>query len=392
MIILKKNLGEKYSPLFFLAALGPGGLAVSFFMYLMFLVPHPDEPMAALKHWWPLVSQGGVTAVLILTFILAFVLLALVHIILLAWNQKEFGVYKKTEAYDKLKSSNAEVTLMAIPLTYAMSVNIAFVVGSLFVPGLWTFVQMLFPFATLAFVLIGIWALSIYGGYLSRLFTKGNFNHGSNNSFSQLMAPFTFSMVAVGLAAPGAMSHSTIVSGLSLVLSSIFAGIAVVLSIVWFLAGLKQISVKGFDKIAAPTLWILIPILTLLGITFVRQSMGAHHNFEAGLEHSLFLQLMGIILGLQVIIGLFGYRVMKQLGYLKEFVHGDKHNAASFGLICPGVAFVVFGFFFLNYALIGNNVIDKYSLVHIVLLLPLVTVQLMTGWIMFKLINRQLVK
>ena len=32
---------QSYSPLYFLASLGAGGLAVTFFMYLMFWVPHP---------------------------------------------------------------------------------------------------------------------------------------------------------------------------------------------------------------------------------------------------------------------------------------------------------------------------------------------------------------
>ena len=40
------NLIEKYSPTYFLSSLGAGGLSVSFFMYLMFLVPHPNTPMA----------------------------------------------------------------------------------------------------------------------------------------------------------------------------------------------------------------------------------------------------------------------------------------------------------------------------------------------------------
>ena len=39
-------LREKFSPMCFLSALGAGGLSVSFFMYLMFLVPHPNTPMA----------------------------------------------------------------------------------------------------------------------------------------------------------------------------------------------------------------------------------------------------------------------------------------------------------------------------------------------------------
>ena len=40
------TLRDKFSPMCFLSALGAGGLSVSFFMYLMFLVPHPNTPLA----------------------------------------------------------------------------------------------------------------------------------------------------------------------------------------------------------------------------------------------------------------------------------------------------------------------------------------------------------
>ena len=36
---------DRYSPLYFLVSLGAGGLAVTFFMYLMFWVPHPTRPV-----------------------------------------------------------------------------------------------------------------------------------------------------------------------------------------------------------------------------------------------------------------------------------------------------------------------------------------------------------
>ena len=36
---------QRYSPLYFLAALGAGGLVVTFFMYLMFWVPHKGRPV-----------------------------------------------------------------------------------------------------------------------------------------------------------------------------------------------------------------------------------------------------------------------------------------------------------------------------------------------------------
>jgi len=41
---------SEYHPLYFLAALGAGGLTVSFFLYFLFLVPHPATPMAERCH------------------------------------------------------------------------------------------------------------------------------------------------------------------------------------------------------------------------------------------------------------------------------------------------------------------------------------------------------
>ena len=51
-------LREKFSPMCFLSALGAGGLSVSFFMYLMFLVPHPNTPMATFDFIAPTLLKG----------------------------------------------------------------------------------------------------------------------------------------------------------------------------------------------------------------------------------------------------------------------------------------------------------------------------------------------
>lgn len=39
-----------YQPSYWLAALGAGGLSISFFMYLMWLVPHAGSPMPTWEH------------------------------------------------------------------------------------------------------------------------------------------------------------------------------------------------------------------------------------------------------------------------------------------------------------------------------------------------------
>ena len=36
---------RQYAPLYFLASVGSGGLVVTFFMYLMFWVKHPGQPV-----------------------------------------------------------------------------------------------------------------------------------------------------------------------------------------------------------------------------------------------------------------------------------------------------------------------------------------------------------
>ncbi|HNA28535.1 MAG TPA: hypothetical protein PK437_00660, partial [Thiobacillaceae bacterium] len=50
-----KNLQEKYSPMYHLAALGSGGLAISFFLYLNFLLPH-ESGIISFDQLWPVLS------------------------------------------------------------------------------------------------------------------------------------------------------------------------------------------------------------------------------------------------------------------------------------------------------------------------------------------------
>ena len=50
---------DKYSPLYFLASLGTGGLAVTFFMYLMFWVEHPGQPVPIFEDIASAFATGG---------------------------------------------------------------------------------------------------------------------------------------------------------------------------------------------------------------------------------------------------------------------------------------------------------------------------------------------
>ncbi len=108
---------------------------------------------------------------------------------------------------------------MAIPLTLAMSINVSFVVGAVFVPGLWSVVEYLFPVALAGFLAVGIYALRLYGRYLARIIATGTFDFIANASLSQLVPIFAFAMIAVGFAAPGAMSHRVEINAIGIFLS-----------------------------------------------------------------------------------------------------------------------------------------------------------------------------
>lgn len=379
-------LKEQYSPMYYLAALGAGGLSVSFYMYLMFLIPHKDAPMATYNHIMPVLAEGSILSFVTafsLVFIIAF---AFLHFKLLVWNIKQYKGYKETDAFAKLKTTNAEVTLLALPLTFAMTINVCFVLGATFVPNLWTIIEYMFPFALLGFGVVGYFALKIFLEYFSRLISGGEFDCDNNNNLSQMISIFAFSMIGVGFAAPGAMSHSITINAIGIFGAILFTSVAFLLLVLKFVIGFRNMIKSGVGKEASPSLWIMIPILTLIGITFIRIQFGLEHHFEKIADKSSLFVTTSIVLSLQLIFGALGFMVMKRIGYFDEFVNSnDKKSPVSFALICPGVAFMVFGMFFINMGLVLNGIVDKYSLMYYILMVPFIYVQYKTIIYFFRL-------
>lgn len=377
--MIKKKLLDDYSPLYFLASLGAGGAAITFFMYLMFLVPHPGTPMVTFDQLWPIVSgDDRMQGVLVGTAMLGIALFSLLHLRLLVWNLVEYRRFKHTDAYTALRTSNNEATLMAIPLTLSMSVNVMFVNGAVFVPELWSVVEWLFPFALATFLAIGALALRLYAAYFTRVISSGDFDVDGNNSLAQMIAVFAFAMIAVGLAAPGAMSHTLAVSVIGILGAIFFGTVAVSMGVLKFVMGFKSMLHNGIAPAASPSLWIVIPILTLLGIAVIRVTHGLSHGFDATVSTPWLFVMMSSVLSLQLLFGLFGHTVMQRIGYFDDFLRGEQRHAGSYALICPGVALFVFGMFFVHLGLLKNGLIEQFSPAYFAVLAPLVFVQIKT--------------
>jgi hypothetical protein len=81
---------------------------------------------------------------------------------------------------------------------------------------------------------------------------------------------------------------------------------------------------------------------------------------------------------------------MKKLDYFRDYVAGDKKDAGSFALICPGVAFFVFGVFFISFGLVKNSILEHLSLSYFLSWSPLVLIQLLTVVTLFRLSRKLL--
>ena len=383
------RLGEAYSPLYFLAALGAGGLVVTFFMWLLFWVPHAGRPVPVFADVWAVASGGAAlhrAAALVAWAGIA--LFALMHVRLLIWNIAEYARFRRTRAYADLRAGNAETQLLAAPLTLAMSINVGFILGLVFVPGLWSVREMLFPLAMAGFLAIGVWALLILRDFWARVLVEGGFDCTRNNSFAQLLPAFALSMVAVGLAAPAAMSGQAWLAGLSYVLSSIFLVAALLLMAVKLVLGMRAMMEHGTTPESAPSLWIAVPILTVAAIAMMRQDHALHAHFGAGGEPVALFTRLTWMLALQVVFALWGLVVLRRFAYVARFVTGGERSAGAYALVCPGVALAVMMQFFTNKGLVGIGLVDKFGPGYWAVTLIALVLQAATIWLVVTLNNR----
>ena len=78
---------NRYSPLYFLASLGAGGLAVTFFMWLMFWVPHPDQPVPIFENNFAVLTTGSILQqAMVLGAMAGIAVFEFLNIKLLIWN------------------------------------------------------------------------------------------------------------------------------------------------------------------------------------------------------------------------------------------------------------------------------------------------------------------
>jgi hypothetical protein len=357
-----KRPADSWSPLYFLASVGAGGLAVTFFMYLMFWIPHPGRTVPVFEDITAALATGHTGRTIAIAVALAGIaIFGALNLSLLIWNLRKLAAFRATDKAQALANSNAQTQLMALPLALAMSINGGFILGLVFVPGLWSVVEYLFPLAMIAFLAVGVLAFRQLGQFIARVTASGGFDCAKNNSFAQMLPAFALAMTGVGLSAPAAMSANATVAGIALILSSFFLVAAGLIMLVGLVLGLRSIMENGVAAEQAPTLMMVVPLTTILGILMLRQAHGLEVSFGLHTDPAEKMMLLTRLLSVEVIFALFGLTVLAATGYARRFLTGEAISAGNYALVCPPVALSVLTQFWINTGLVGAGLIEKFG-------------------------------
>lgn len=371
-----------FVPLHGLATLGAGGLTVSFFIWLLFLTPHPGLPVPVFETLSAYAGSGEGAWWFVRLLQAAIAVFALIHLYLVVWMLRGLSAFKRSAGFAAFRQSHQGIQWMVRPLVLAMMINVMFILGMVFVPGLWDIREMLFPLALIGFGLVALDAITIWSSHLAELYENTADNAGSG--LAGMLPAFTFAMVAVGFSASAAMSHEKVTAGVGFTGAVLLIVFAFFIATAHFIVQFPAMMREGVKPPASGTLWMAIPISTVLGIAVYRLMMGAQHVWGAAVGQVLPAVTLLVFMAVQVFFYLLGRAVMQRNQGWRYLVT-DHPQAASFSLICPGVGAFVLGMFVVFRALMPLEILNSST--QWILLMPLLLLQLATIGLFLRLMR-----
>ena len=354
-----KKAETAFVPLHGLATLGAGGLSVSLFMWLLFLTPHAGVPVPTFETLEAYAATENLALIFVRSMQAGILTIAGIHLALVVWMLKGLAAFKRSPQFTAFWQSHMGLQLMVRPLVLAMMVNVLFILGLVFVPGLWNLREMLFPGALLAFFLIAVDAVILWMDHLSELYQSQSDNSGSG--LAGMFPAFTFAMLSVGFSASAAMSHHKVTAGIGFSGAVILMVFALFIASAHFVVQFPRMMSDGVKPAASGTLWMAIPISTILGIAAFRLLMSAQHVWGAQVGNVLPAAVLLLFMSVQVFFYLLGRAVMnRNNGW--QYLVTESPQAASFSLICPGVGLFVLGMFVVFRALVPLEVVDSVTM------------------------------
>ncbi len=332
---------KKFTPLYFLASLGAGGIAIAPFAFFNYSVPHSaglitqsQMPYAGASLWQLLLYRGAEISMILFTAI-HIVLTVLFLIQLINWikNKRAFREFIQ----DPLKNS----AILAPFISITMTMNVFIGPVRYFIPQIADNLQAFMLPALIGWAVIWLALLWTEIKLLTISFT--NQFDVSKIHFGWLLHPFALGMVTVTGTGIAALSKNPDIAHTAAFMSLISGTMGLFLLAVKLVAIFKShFAMHGLpEKQFLPSFLIVVPNLTLYAISIFRFGHYLEHHQNAELD-AYFLIVTTVFFAFEVWYMLFGLSLLSE--YLKKDFFKEFYPS-QWGLICPLVAFAVLGSF-----------------------------------------------
>jgi hypothetical protein len=144
-------------------------------------------------------------------------------------------------------------------------------------------------------------------------------------------------------------------------ISTAFGTAALIYTVVAAITAFGSMLQHGTAKEAAPTLMVVVPIMTVLGIMALRQTHGLHTTFDVHTTPAETLMFLTKLLTVQLLFAGLGLAVLSRQGYFTDYIRGTRTSPGSYALVCPGVALNVMLMFWLNKGLVETGLVTKFG-------------------------------
>ena len=331
---------EKFTPLFFLASLGAGGIAVIPFAIMQYTIENGKGLITRAGLW----AKGytGFYAFQYMFLEAVMIVFTLIHIFLTVRYTLELVRWVKNGNLKALLNDPLKNSEIVAPLiSFLMTINLFIGPLRYFVPAISSNLQDFFLPALYLFSLMLAVVLFIEI-YLLGVSFKNGFDIDKIN-FGWLLHPFVLGMlstVGTGIAAVGKdASIANAAAFLSMISISMGLFLLLVKMVVIFKSHFSAGSLP--EKNFLPSFLIVIPNITLFSISLFRLGHFLEHHHGFHLEGYFYI-VVGFAMAFEIWYMLFGLSLL--IPYFRNN-HFKEFYVTQWGLVCPFVAFTVLGSF-----------------------------------------------
>jgi len=330
-----EQLRSVFSPLHFLASLGAGGIAVAFFAFINYTLPHGK---GLIQRSQTVELAEGAQALVYSLAELGIVIFALIHIVLTLALLKVFVEWLKEGKWRAIWNDPLKNAVLVAPLiSLTMTMNVVIGPVRYFIPEFANNLQAIMLPGLIFWGALWLATMVLELTLLRISFVKGfDIEH---IHFGWLLHPFVLGMVTVTGAGIAALSTDKSI-----------ADIAAFMALVSGLMGFFLLSTKLnvlFERHFAgeglpakqflPSLLIVIPNVTLYAISAFRLAHWLEHHHGAEL-HTFMLILMVGALAFETWYLIFGSMLLKDF-FTSELK--NEFHVSQWSLVCPYVAYAV---------------------------------------------------